>query len=260
MADADQQPPPSPLLARDAELVALNSAQPSLFAELPDAAAIQENRKEYTAQQLLKRRPEVYRAIAHGLGEGLGVRQLARALGVSHHTVMAVRRNEPHLVATLKKGSAQLMRDVAALAVERLRDEIDDVKLEALPVVVGVLTEKAQLLDGEATQRVETVQGPTHADYAAMLAALEKKAQAIEVEAVPETGFGGEKSGANGGPDAAPGSATGDTEAPVLKSYAAENKQLVKNATGEATGEAPKMDLPSSENGGGGGTPIQEGG
>jgi hypothetical protein len=46
------------------------------------------------------------------------------------------------------------MRVFARLAVERMVDELDSMPIQSLPVAVGILTDKAELLSGGVTSRV----------------------------------------------------------------------------------------------------------
>lgn len=258
--------PPQSLVAAEQEA---QRAQPLLFEAMPEArenlnCTARANRKEYTAEWLFKYRRKDYDAIVTALSEGFGIRQICRALHVSHHTVELVRLRESSLVATLKKGTVEKLRTFVRLASDRLIDEVYDMKLESLPVAIGILTEKAQLLDGEATARVEEHRVVTHRDYEDMV-------RTYEAEAV-ETGLSEEKNSAKetlalASPDVAVGipSAPPVMEAQLVAEVAVDNQSSVSrgnsdSATVSATEnspDGPNPEAPSQAHtpGGGGVTP-----
>lgn len=168
------------LIARHAEQVA---AAPPLFSEdVLEALTSAEARGEYTGERLFTQRPDIYRATVELLGQGVGVRQIARTLRVSHNTIAAVRRREGDTVDTLKEQTVQALARFVGAASERLLEEVHTIKLEALPVALGIATEKLLLLTGQATQRVahvdEAPQVPAFADWL-----TERRADAIEIAA-----------------------------------------------------------------------------
>lgn len=168
------------LIARHAAQVA---AAPPLFSEeVLDALTSAEARGEYTGERLFSQRPDIYRATVELLGQGVGVRQIARTLRVSHNTIAAVRRREGDTVDTLKEQTVQALARFVGAASERLLEEVHTIKLEALPVALGIATEKLLLLTGQATQRVahvdEAPQVPAFADWL-----TERRADAIEIPA-----------------------------------------------------------------------------
>lgn len=147
-----------------------------------------ERRGEFTAERLMESRPTIYRALVDGLGQGLGVRQLCRAYRVSHHTVAAVMARESVAVATLKERTVSVLRTFGRLAADRLLDEVDQIPIQSLPIALGIAVEKAELLSGGATSRIEhSDSGPTHEDYLRMISG-----KVIEAEVVP-IGFEGEE-------------------------------------------------------------------
>ncbi len=160
-----------------------------------------ERRGEFTAERLMESRPTIYRAIVDGLGQGLGVRQLCRAYRVSHHTVAAVMARESSAVATVKERTVSVLRTFGRLAADRLLDEVDQIPIQSLPIALGIAVEKAELLAGGATSRIEhTESGPTHDDYIRMISG-----NVIEAELVPAIGFQGEEVAQKGDDVAAAG-------------------------------------------------------
>ena len=171
---------------------ARSAAAPFLFLVDPDDGINEmEVRGEFTAERLMERRPSIYRAVVDALGQGLGVRQICRAYKVSHHTVAAVMAREPKAIATVKEGTIGKLRQFAMMAADRLLDEVHTMPVGSIPLAMGIAIDKAQLLDGGATSRIEHADaGPTHEDYLRMVLG-----NVIEAEILPGTGLsGGEKS------------------------------------------------------------------
>ena len=181
--------PDDSLIARRAEQVA---AAPPLFSEeVLDALASAEARGEFTGERLFSQRPDIYRAVVELLGQGVGVRQIARTLRVSHNTIAAVRHREGATVDTLKEQTIATLARFVGAASERLLEEVQTIKLESLPVALGIAAEKLLLLSGQATQRIAHVdEAPQVPAFAAWLS--EKRADAVEIEseALP-MGFSG---------------------------------------------------------------------
>jgi hypothetical protein len=172
------------------QVAADEAAAPSLFLISTEEEGNQEmeRRGEFTAERLMESRPTIYRALVDGLGQGLGVRQLCRAYRVSHHTVAAVMARESVAVATLKERTVSVLRTFGRLAADRLLDEVDQIPIQSLPIALGIAVEKAELLAGGATSRIEhTESGPTHEDYIRMISG-----KVIEAEVVPIGFKGGE--------------------------------------------------------------------
>jgi hypothetical protein len=139
-----------------------------------------------TGERVLRDRPALYEAIVRALGEGMGIRQTARALEVHTDTVAAIRDREEHRVGTLKKATASNLRRFAAVASERLLEEVDKLAPLQLAIATGIAIDKSQLLDG--SKRIED------------LDALE--AELVQAETtVSSGGTGGQKSLAAAGSD-----------------------------------------------------------
>jgi hypothetical protein len=173
------------------KVAAEQAAAPSLFLVSTEEEGNKEmeRRGEFTAERLMESRPTIYRALVDGLGQGLGVRQLCRAYRVSHHTVAAVMARESSTVATLKERTVATLRTFGRLAADRLLDEVDQIPIQSLPIALGIAVEKAELLAGGATSRIEHLEaGPTHEDYLQLISG-----KVIEAELVPATGLKGEQ-------------------------------------------------------------------
>ncbi len=205
--------PDDSLIARRAEQVA--AAPPLFSAEVLDALASAEARGEFTGERLFSQRPDIYRAVVELLGQGVGVRQIARTLRVSHNTIAAVRHREGATVDTLKEQTIATLARFVGAASERLLEEVQTIKLESLPVALGIAAEKLLLLSGQATQRIAHVdEAPQVPAFAAWLE--EKKADAVEIEseALPMGFSGGVRAQrASAAADAGAGSEQAETDA-----------------------------------------------
>ena len=166
--------------AQQLELISSEDLGDQIFAE--DEGG---DHGEFTAVRLYARRPETYLAVISLLAEGLGMIRIGRLLHVSPNTVMAVRDREPGSVDIEKTRIAAEARGAARLCIESIIETVSDPARRAklnprdLGVLAGILIDKAQLLSGGATARIETIGAePSLDDFNAWLAE-----SAIDVEA-----------------------------------------------------------------------------
>jgi len=124
---------------------------------------------EFTAARFYKHQPQLYREIVSLRAEQVPIAAVARLYNVSRQTVAAIDKRELNTrsVEQLKTGAAKGYRYLAALGRERLEELILAVRAEnlkpaelaavtrALAVAVGVAEDKAQLLSGAPTQRLD---------------------------------------------------------------------------------------------------------
>jgi hypothetical protein len=69
-------------------------------------------------------------------------------------------RNRPELLASARDITANNWRTLAALGTAELVDRLPEMKDQALSVLSAIATEKAELLSGGATSRVEVIAAP----------------------------------------------------------------------------------------------------
>jgi hypothetical protein len=120
-------------------------------------------------------------AIAALLSQGFSTNRIVKELGTSCHTVTAIARNRPELVEQFREVTARNWKVVAALATGELVERIPDMSDNHLGIVAGIATDKAELLSGGATSRVEHTHKPSADEWADMLASLpEADARVIE--------------------------------------------------------------------------------
>lgn len=148
-----------------------------------------EKRGEFTGERLSERKPEIYRACVRLLGDGTPYLAIAKLLGISVNTIAAVKRKEQNSIESIKKEQAEKYRLAGALAGERAIELLADderakeIPLNQLAIASGIFTEKAELLSGGATSRVDWVQpAPAVDDFNAYLDGLRDSAEVIELE------------------------------------------------------------------------------
>lgn len=163
----------------------------------------------------LDARQELRAVILGALAEGQGTRTVAAAFGVSREVVRALRRQALES-GELDQHKQRLGLDALSLAkecVDRIRDEIDEMPRASLPIIAGVMVDKAQILTGGATSRIERVDAPSHADLNAWIDSLPR------AEPVPSRESTAQKGGADiGGQvlELPAGELAGDIPSPVL--------------------------------------------
>jgi hypothetical protein len=140
-----------------------------------------------TGERLFKFYPKVYQSIVYLLSQGTGIREIKRITGVHHRTIEAVGIREGQTIDTARRELGARALRVASMGVERLEEIVSSdftVKAGELAMVVGVLTDKAQLLTGGVTQRVERV------DSVQIAAGLEKMLSELPLAEAREIGCG----------------------------------------------------------------------
>jgi len=100
------------------------------------------------------------KAIAAAHMAGVPIKEICRTFNCSHHTIAALIRNRPELLANARDITANNWRTLAALGTASLIDRLPDMKDHALTVMSAIATEKAELLSGGATSRVEVIAAP----------------------------------------------------------------------------------------------------
>jgi hypothetical protein len=104
---------------------------------------------------------EKQEAIARMHAAGVPVTRIASEVGVSYHSVAGLIRNRPDLLDAARDITSKNWRTLAALGTAQLVDRLPEMKDQALSVLAAIATEKAELLSGGATSRVEIVSAPS---------------------------------------------------------------------------------------------------
>ena len=233
------------------QLIGSEDIPDGYLAEL-EAGAVPEQGPKYTqnwtAARLFAKNPERYRLIVSVIAEGLPIRWICQAFKVSHHSIQAIREREPEIIATEKRLLAGKHRFASRICVEKIIEALEHLEpkdlrdVQSLGVLNGILVEKMQLLDGEATSIVEKPKGPTLDDIRRVYEALPGDEPAIDVEAAVLTGSEAEAAGQK---ERGPG---GPMEAEVPASEAGQ-----PGAQADPAGNGPALSLSSSKGGAGDG-------
>jgi hypothetical protein len=101
------------------------------------------------------------RAIAAAHLAGVPIKRICEEFGTSHHTIAGIIRNRPELLDQARDITARNWKTLAALGTASLIDRLPEMKDHALTVMSAIATEKAELLGGNPTQRIEHVQAPS---------------------------------------------------------------------------------------------------
>ena len=124
---------------------------------------------------------EKAQAIAAAHLAGVPIKRICEQLSTTYHTVAGVIRNRPDLLAQSRDVTAANWKTLAALGTATLIDRLPEMKDHALTVMSAIATEKAELLAGGATQRIEHVVAPSADEWCDVV-------DAVVVDVTPTTG------------------------------------------------------------------------
>ena len=116
---------------------------------------------------------------------GMPATRIARAYNTSYHTVIALIRNRPEMLDKARVTAANNWKTLAAVGTAELLDRVPDMKDHGLVIMSAVASEKAELLSGGATQRVEHVMAPAADAWADFVSGLRKSGEVIDVAFIP---------------------------------------------------------------------------
>lgn len=136
-----------------------------LSPEIKDRIISEEQRGNYTAVRLKKLKPTVYATIVEMLALAIPISKIAEICNVHFYTVAAVCDREPDVIKKAKEKYISLSITNSIITQEKLREmllrlnpkKVDSSTIHQLATAAGSLIEKASLLAGGATQRVELV-------------------------------------------------------------------------------------------------------
>jgi hypothetical protein len=115
---------------------------------------------------------------------GMSIREICRAFNTSYNTTIALIRNRPELLERAREITSKNWRTLAAVGTAELFERVPDMRAHELTIMSAVATEKAELLSGGATQRVEHVMAPAADAWASFVSGL-KSDQVIDVPFEP---------------------------------------------------------------------------
>lgn len=143
----------------------------------------------YTAERCP---PEKRDAIIQLLGSGSSKRRIQDLLQVHRLTIVAIEDRFMGEVDAVRQRTSRRLRRCVSDQLDRIEDNPGVIPPSAIPMMVGVFTDKAELLDGRATVRVENVERvDIYGDWDSF---VEKQLQPEDVKEIgPGMRLGGEK-------------------------------------------------------------------
>jgi hypothetical protein len=137
----------------------LDAAAPFLFSqETIESLTDLERRGVYTLERLRKARPEVIPEVIRLRGQHMGVLRIAKIVKMGHETVSAICCEYPEEVAAAQQKRVSRLLSASDKLVELVDRDPESVPPNVRCLAASQLLDKAQLLSGAATQRIEEVQ------------------------------------------------------------------------------------------------------
>ena len=143
---------------------------------------------------------------------GMSIREICRAFNTSYNTTIALIRNRPELLERAREITSKNWRTLAAVGTAELFERVPDMKSHELTIMSAVATEKAELLSGGATQRVEHVMAPAADAWLDFVAGLKRREDSVDVAFQPVDALTAEPQKAAALPEALIEIETGRTE------------------------------------------------
>lgn len=180
----------------------LDESQYLLFGDGAELLTVDADEKsgKYSGKIIEKNRARV-RAIVQSLAMGVGQLKVAKAFGVSVHTVRGIIQRNPELIAIEEKKLSGQLGHAFTVGLEQYTEAIirGDIPPQLLPVGLGILFDKKQLIDGKPTSISGSVKpGATIEDMKRALAEL----PVIELESCSTADAGPQSETQSGGNDA----------------------------------------------------------
>lgn len=138
-------------------LIAAEDAAPKQLELVPStelpAAFFEQNEAtgHFTAARLFLRHPDKYKAVVSLVAERVSIRSIARALKISPNTIDAVCAREGVSIDAVRGAVVNEYKFLERLGIDRLVENINSIKLEALPMLLGIVRDKINALEGTPT-------------------------------------------------------------------------------------------------------------
>lgn len=104
----------------------------------------------FTGELVKSSRPRTYNAIVEAVARDQGVNSIARAHGVSNHTVGAIAKRESVKIAARKKTLATMFETICEKSVLRATKTVKTATYAQAMVGAGIAADKMMSLRGEA--------------------------------------------------------------------------------------------------------------
>jgi hypothetical protein len=178
---APQLPPPAPDDPPGSFLFPDNE-----IAEITDE---ERKRGRYTLANLP---PQKLQSILVLLKERRPFREVGRLVGVAWETVQAVANAYAAELDKVWSDLPRVLRRINGRAADRLEANIDSFPLQSIPLLIKLIGEHAELLEGRATARIDHTAEPRRVsnveEYEQIIGGLEKKIAGRVIEADEEPG------------------------------------------------------------------------
>lgn len=139
----------------------------------------------YSGELVRANDPERYDGIVRALAKGDSLNHIASTYSCSKSTIMAIRRNHPELIKAAKFMLGRSFSEAAFYAADeakaRLLEKPESIPFNQLMIGAGIATDKALLLAGEATERIEHVVRQEDDEFDQVLSKA-RRAEVIEVD------------------------------------------------------------------------------
>jgi len=118
---------------------------------------------------------------------GIPLTVICRDFAASHHTVHALVRNRPELMAKANSIIKSNWAYIAMMTTNELSARLADMKDGALTMLAGIATDKNLLLGGQPTQRVEHTVAPAADAWASFVEGIKARGDVVDVAWEPVT-------------------------------------------------------------------------
>jgi len=110
-----------------------------------------------TLAHIRKNKPRLLNLAIQMLSNGISQRQTSEATSLSRQVIAQIMIQHEEQIGDARESAAKQARNVAKQTLDLMQERIEEGEISPnlLPVYFGVLTEKAELLTGQATQRTE---------------------------------------------------------------------------------------------------------
>ena len=99
-------------------------------------------------------RPLEFKQAIRGFQDGKTFKQIHDKTGISKTTLQRIKADHKELIAEKQDRALDKMLDVREMALSRMEQEINDIKLESLPVAIGILSDKVRDMTGGSVSTV----------------------------------------------------------------------------------------------------------
>jgi hypothetical protein len=114
-----------------------------------------ERRGEYTLERVLERYPEKVREVIHLRGQGYGQQRIAKLCNLHHRTIARIDQAYPAQIEEERRRRVAKLRSAADKLVELVDDNPESVPANVRCLAASQLIDKAELLSGGPTARIE---------------------------------------------------------------------------------------------------------